>query len=477
MEKVVTFPVPASPSRRWWRRRSLRLRLAAWFSLIACALLLALLPLVYVQIDRRLNADLDRQIEIDWILIEAHLENDGSGGVRWRANSPSTLSSGGYAESWFDVWSGGLRLMEHWPTSGESVPLPPDASRTGFHNLAFGDFRVVRTLQKPAQIADREVVLRLFHDKAGIRETLHRILAGLALGMPVAVFLAAVGGYLMAGRALRPVAEMAEQARQITSESLGRRLSNPNPHDEIGELATVFNGTLARLETSFEALKRFTADASHELRTPLTALHSVGEIALRGESDPAALRETIGSMLEEAQKLHALTDTLLLLARVESGRFPGKMTQVRLDQLATEVCESIEVLASEKQQRIGLAAEGAIWVEAEAILLRQAIMNLVHNAIRYSPAGSLIQVACRDEHGKATLAVTDQGPGISKEHHERVFDRFYRIDQARSRAEGGTGLGLALAKLSIEAFGGTIELASTPGRGSTFQIRLPLLRT
>lgn len=458
----------------FWQSRSLRLRLSLWFSLIACALLLALLPLVYLQIDRRLNIDLDRQIEIDWILIEAHLENDGRGGVQWRASSPSTLSSGGYAESWFDVWSGDQRLMEHWPSKGQSVPVAPAADRAGYHDLAFGKNRVLRTLQRSAQIDDREVILRLFHDKAEIRKTLHQILLGLALGVPVAVLLAAAGGYLMAGRALRPVVEMTEQARQITSESLGRRLPNPNPHDEIGELATVFNETLARLEDSFDALKRFTADASHELRTPLTALRSVGEIALRGDGDVGEMREVIESMLEEAQRLHALTDTLLMFARVESGKFPGKAVSIDLGAVAAEVCESLEVLASEKHQRLDPFNGEPLPVAAEPILLRQAIANLIHNAIRYSPDGSTILVATRREAGEAVLEVLDEGPGIAAEHRQKVFERFYRIDKARSRAEGGTGLGLALAKLSVESFGGSIELESGPERGSCFRIRMPL---
>lgn len=466
-----------SPSSRFWRSRSVRLRLSLWFSLIACSLLLALLPIVYLQIDRRLNTDLDRQIEIDWILIEAHLENDGEGGVRWRASSPSTLSSGGYAESWFDVWSGDERLMEHWPTKGETVPVAPAAGRNGFHDLSFGRNRLVRTLQKPAQIEDRKVILRLFHDKEGIRQTLHQILLGLALGVPIAVVLAAGGGYFMAGRALRPVVEMTEQARQINSESLSRRLPNPNPHDEIGELATVFNETLARLEGSFDALKRFTADASHELRTPLTALRSVGEIALRGDGDAGAMREVIGSMLEEAQRLQVLTDTLLMFARVESGNFPGKPISIDLGMITTEVCDSLEVLASEKRQRIELDLADLVQVAAEPVLLRQAIANLVHNAIRYSPPGSTIRIATRRSHGEAVIEVTDEGPGIGAEHRQMVFERFFRIDKARSRAEGGSGLGLALAKLSVESFGGTIELFSEPGEGCLFRIRLPLLRT
>jgi heavy metal sensor kinase len=470
-------PRPAASGGTWWLRRSLRLRLAMWFALIAFVLLLSLLPPIYSSIGRRLTADLDRQLEIDWVLIEAHLEPDGTGGVRWRKESPSSLESGGYAESWFDVWADGHRLMSHWPEHGMRVEVAPLAPGPGLphHDLVLPGDRRARALQRPARLGETGVILRLFRDKSSVQATLREILLSLGLGVPLAVLLAAAGGYFMAGRTLRPVVEMTEQARQIHSESLGRRLPNPNPHDELGQLATVFNETLQRLENSFEALRRFTADASHELRTPLTALRSVGEIALREGGDAESLRETIGSMLEEAQRLHDLADTLLNLARVESGRIPLRPEPLRLDEIAAEVCERLEVLAAEKRQHLELRTLPGLIVAADRVLLRQAVMNLLHNAIRHSPPQSTVRVTCRQEGPHAILEVADEGPGIGPEHREKIFDRFYRIDKARSRSEGGAGLGLALAKLSVERFGGHIELESAPGQGSRFAIRLPRL--
>jgi len=460
----------------WWRRRSLKLRLGFWFSLIAFVLLLALLPLIYTLTERRLNADLDRQLKIDWILIEAHLESNGADGIQWRRESPSPLESGGYAESWFDVWADGRKLMSHWPKHGVEIKEAPktEVDAAANHDLVFEGKRRARTLQKNARIGGREMTLRLFHDKTSTQATLREILVSLGLGVPVAVLLAAAGGYFMADRALRPITQMTGQARNITSESLGQRLPNANPHDELGQLATVFNETLERLERSFDALRRFTADASHELRTPLTALRSVGEIALREPRDADALRETIGSMLEEAQRLHDLADTLLNLARIESGHATLHPGRVSIDEVAAEVCERLEVLASEKQQNLEVRLVPGLAVEVDPVLFRQAVMNLVHNAIRYSHAGSTVRVSAHCEKASAIIDITDEGPGIAEEHRERVFDRFYRIDKARSRQEGGTGLGLALAKLTVELFRGTIHLESEPGRGCRFEIRLPL---
>jgi two-component system OmpR family sensor kinase len=458
----------------WWQRRSLRLRLAVSFTLIASAILLALLPAVYSLIRRQMGADMDRQLRIDWALIEAHLENDGDGGIQWRKSSPATPESPGYAESWFDVWRGEAGLLKHWPVHGAEAVHPPNPEKAeivDFSTVLLNGERPARTFQKPTTISGLTVSLRVFRDESGHRSTLRRIFAGLALGMPFAVVVAAFAAYLMAGRALRPVGEMAAEARQITSESLGKRLPNPNPHDELGQLATVFNETIQRLEGSFDSLKRFTADASHELRTPLTALRAVGEIAMREEREPEVLRETIGSMLEEAQRLNDLTDTLLMLARVESGRLPARPETLAIDALVREVCDSLEVLATEKRQRIEIATAPGLIVNADRVLLRQAVMNILHNAICYSPPDSTVRVVCFARGNEAVVEIADEGPGIAPEHREKVFERFYRIDKARSRAEGGAGLGLALAKLFVEQVGGAIELEAD--RGSTFRIRIP----
>lgn len=457
-------------------RRSLRLRLAIIFTFISGAILLAFLPVVYSLIHQQMSRDMDRQLRIDWALIEAHLEDDGRGRVQWRKSSPATPQSAGYAESWFDVWSGTEGLLKHWPSHGAEAlepPAPELANTARFYSVSLSDGRPARTFQQPATIDDRSVILRVFRDESAHRATLRRILGGLALGMPVAVLFAGLAGYAMAGRALRPVRDMAAAARRITSDSLGSRLPNPNPHDELGQLAGVFNDTLRRLESSFEGLKRFTSDASHELRTPLTALRSVGEVALREERSADELREAIGSMLEEAQRLNDLTDTLLLIARAESGRLPLHREDFALENLILEVCERLDVLAAEKNQRIEVTGTPGASIRADRILLRQAITNLLHNAIRHGPADSLIQIHTAARDGRVLIEITDQGPAIPPEHREKIFERFYRIDKARSRADGGTGLGLAIAKLFVEQHGGRLELASPVAGGNCFCIVLP----
>lgn len=463
--------------REWWQRRSLRLRLALWFTLVASGILLGLTPVVYWLVGHRLHVELDQQLHIDWDLVAAHLETDEAGRIRWKKDSPATPESPGYAATWFDVWSDDKTLLRHWPAHWEHVSHPPPPRKSGGQRAIFtielDTHQTARTLEQPVRIRESDVILRVFRDETGLRRTLQQILIGFGLGVPLAAVLASFGGYVMAGRMLSPISAMAEHARQITSESLNQRLPIPNPHDELGQLATVFNQTLQRLQNSFETLKTFTADASHELRTPLTALRAVGEVALRGNGDAKALRETVASMLEEAQRLQDLINSMLLLACMESGRAAGPCDLVQLDEFMTEICRVMEVLAENKRQIVETSLQPNLIVKTDRVLLRHAVINILHNAIQYSPSGTRVQLRSFLHDKEAVIEIIDEGPGIAPEYHEKVFERFFRVDKARSRMDGGAGLGLAIAKLSLAQLGGTIKLDSQLGAGSRFRISLP----
>lgn len=311
-------------------------------------------------------------------------------------------------------------------------------------------------------------------DEAPARQLLGLLMSIMLAGLPVAVALALAGGYLLAGRALAPVSAITDKAREITAERLSERLPVENPDDEFGSLATVFNETFARLEDAFERMRRFTADASHELRTPLTALRSVGEVGLQESRDATACREVIGSMLEEADRLTRLVGSLLSLSRADAGTMPLVRERADLGELAGEVVDCLQVLAEEKEQSLTLEAGEGVTAEIDRTTLRQTLLNLVDNAVKYTPRRGHIGVAVRKTAaGEAVVEVGDDGPGISREHRERIFDRFYRVDKGRSRELGGAGLGLAIARWAVEINGGRIELESAEGRGSTFRIILP----
>lgn len=306
-----------------------------------------------------------------------------------------------------------------------------------------------------------------------IEQQLDEILVVLVLGLPVIAGLAGVGGYLLARRALAPIDHLAADARRITAERLHERLSVANTHDEIGRLAAVVNDTFARLESSFDQLRRFTADASHELRTPLSVIRGIGELGLGETRTPAEYKEAIGSMLEEVDRLARLVDTLLQLSRGDAGTVRLSPESLDLSDLARDVAASLGVLAEERRQRVRVDAPQPVIVGADRLVLRDAIANLVDNAIKYGPLGSQIAVTVHADTTEAALTVSDQGPGIPAEHRERIFDRFYRVDEGRSRGMGGTGLGLAIAKWAVEANGGKLSLVST-GAGAAFRVSLPL---
>ncbi len=453
-----------------WKRQSLRLRLTLWYTAVVSGILLALAPVVYALIEHRLHLEFDRQLRIDWNAVEDHLASV--------PRDPSDTQLGGALAIGFEIWSrSGRRVFRHWPGSSESLmeTTPPAmSSEEQFHTIGLADGQELRVIDRPTSLRGEPVVLRIVRDESGFHRVLREILISFALGVPVAAALSAFGGFVMAGRLLSPIGAMAEQARQISSESLNQRLPNPNPGDELGQLASVFNETLERLQYSFETLKRFTGDASHELRTPLTALRAVGEVGLRNGAEAGSLREAIASMLEEAQSMQDLVESLLALARIDSGALRGRgdLKPVCLDTLLAEACDSIEILAAEKGQILRRAVRTGVVALADRPLLRLSVLNILHNAIRYSPVEAVLTLECRGENGWAIVEITDTGPGIAPEFHERIFDRFFRIDPARSRDGGGAGLGLAIAKVAIEQQHGRIELDSAPGRGSRFRLVL-----
>ncbi len=305
-----------------------------------------------------------------------------------------------------------------------------------------------------------------------VRQELTEFATVLLLSIPFAVALSAGAGYLLARRALAPVSAMTSRARQIAADRLGERLPVENPSDEFGQLALVINDALARLERAFETLRRFTADASHELRTPLTAIRSVGEVGLRERRSESDYRELIGSILEETERLTTMADSLLLLSRADAGRADLQPAAVGLADLAREVAGDLDVLAEEKSQQVRVSADAEVDVLADRPTLRQAVINVLDNAIKHSQEGAAIEVAIRRAGTDAVLEVADNGPGIAHEHLPHVFERFYRADRARSRTSGGAGLGLAIAQWAVEVNGGRLEVESEAGRGSRFRIVL-----
>src|SRR5712671_286140 len=308
-----------------------------------------------------------------------------------------------------------------------------------------------------------------------IESVLRGLLLTFALGLPLIVALAIGGGYLLMRGALRPVDEIRQKAAQITSRNLSERLPVVHTGDELERLATDLNHMIERLEESFQQINRFSADASHELRTPLTVLQGELEaMAAKDHNLPAEVRDTIGSALEETQRLSKIVENLLAISRLEAGE--ARVQPVRLDfaELARTTADQMKLLAEEK--RISLTSDGTdpVEVDADPSRLKQVIVNLLDNAIKYTPQGGNIGISItrRDDH--AVLEVADSGLGISAIDLPHVFERFYRADKARSRQMGGTGLGLSIVRSICLAHGGQVTVNSTEGRGSLFRVVLPV---
>jgi signal transduction histidine kinase len=230
-----------------------------------------------------------------------------------------------------------------------------------------------------------------------------------------------------------------------------------------------------RFAAAFDQLRRFTADASHELRTPLTAIRSVGEVALQEERSRREYRDVIGSMLEEVDRLTRLVESLLTLSRADAGHVQLQRVDISLLALAREASSMVEVLGEEKRQRIDVEGDAGLIVSADRLILRQAMVNLLDNAIKYSPVDSRISIRVARVAGNCvSMEIVDEGPGIPAEHQPYVFDRFYRVDKARMREWGGAGLGLSITRWAVEAHGGEISLQSKEGSGATFRVSFPL---
>jgi heavy metal sensor kinase len=304
------------------------------------------------------------------------------------------------------------------------------------------------------------------------RQTLIRYLETLGVLVPLGVVLSAGGGWLLARRALRPVDRMSQSALRISAEDLSRRLERRGTQDEIDRLADTLNAMLARLQAAFGGMQRFAADAAHELRTPLTALRGGIEVALRAERSSDEYRRVLASSLEEVDQLIRLAEDLLLLSRSTAG-LPATRQPVDLEPLSLEALELGVRLAKGKGVTVNMGATAPTVVQGDPGALRRALLNLVDNAVKYTPAGGKVEISLQRTSAGAALVVEDTGIGIDPAAAARIFEPFVRLDAGRSRDTGGSGLGLAIARSIVRAHGGTLEVEARPGGGSRFTIRLP----
>jgi heavy metal sensor kinase len=458
----------------WRPALGVRARLTLWYVAAMVIVLTVYAAGVFGFVSRSVSDALDARLRSDFTWAAEMWEQRPDGTVTWfdAEESGQAEASENEDNPWLKVWSPRGELLFQTAVARRN-PLPQStglAVQPPEHIVTVDDRGpTFRVLSRPATVGGKPVVIQVARSDGAMRQELRDLTLILVLGLPFGVAAAGLGGYMLARGALAPVTRMAARAQSITAARLNDRLPVDHPHDELGRLAVVFNKTLERLEESFEQMQRFTGDVSHELRTPLTAIRTVGEVALREARSPDAYRTTIGSMLEEVDRLTSLVERLLTLSRAASGPAHLQLERVDLGELADEVAAYLGVLAEENGQSIVVQRSSVAACEVDRLVLRQALVNLVDNAIKYGPADSEIAVRTVVSGGEVILEVRDAGAGIAPERGARIFDRHYRGD-AGGR---GAGLGLAIAKWAVEVNRGELTWQPLTGGGSVFRITLP----
>jgi len=334
-------------------------------------------------------------------------------------------------------------------------------------------------------------IIQIASSLEDVEEALNTLFIILMITVPLALMVASLGGQFLANKALRPVDQITQTARMITSQNLNQRIKPPRVKDEISRLIETFNEMISRLDQSFRQIKQFSSDASHELKTPLTILKGEVEVTLRRNRMPQEYEQTLRSNLEEVNRMSQIVDDLLLLSKADTGEIPLNKESIHLAEILNEVVAQVNILAKAKHLHVETSNHDEdIQIYGDGLRIRELLLNLIENGIKYTEEGGTIHVTVtkyssphvnstsgwteEKEPEFAKIIVSDTGIGIAKEDQERIFDRFFRVDKARSRAQGGSGLGLSICRWIVEAHGGEINVESEIGKGSFFIVKLPL---
>jgi two-component system OmpR family sensor kinase len=369
-----------------------------------------------------------------------------------------------------------LRNVQQIPLSVQTLQAA-SKGRTTFETVQIMGKYPLRLVTMPITENGRMVgIVQVGSSLEGVEEALHQLLLILLVAVPAALLLASAGGLFLANKALRPVDEITQIARRIGSGDLSQRIRIKRVNDELGRLAATFNEMIAKLEESFRRVKRFTADASHELKTPLTILRGEVEVGLTKQRTLKEYQRILASNLEEASRMSRIVDDLLILSRADMGELILEQEEVELSSLAREVWDDLQILAQEKGVQLKFMDDGFTTVKGNPLFLRQLILNITENGLKYTPSGGEVELRVKGarDQGVVRIFVSDTGVGIAPKDQKRVFDRFFRVDKARSRDTGGTGLGLSICQWIAQAHEGQIAVKSKLGKGSTFTVTIPL---
>lgn len=453
-------------------RLPIRWRLTIWYaSLLAAALLLFGVAL-YVGLRVVLYDTFNEQVRNRAALARSTVQVEGG----QLTLDPATIANFSDDEHFVRMLRADGQVVVDTSAAAGPVPIDPAllaAATAGQSLLTTHDTPNGTLVIATEPVRDNGAVVGILQTAASrndVEDTVRIIVLVLAVAAPIVLVVASGGGYVLAGRALRPVAEITRRASTIGANDLHARLDLPLPDDELGRLARTFDAMLARIEEAFERQRRFTGDAAHELRTPLSLMRGQVDLALARDRSADDYRDALHELDADLERLTGLVGTLLALARSDAGAMTPDRAPIDLAATVAAVADLYEPLAADAG--VALATEAAATpADADEDLIIQILVNLVDNALAHTPDGGRITIGCAPDGGGARLWVSDTGRGIPTEHQARVFDRFYRVDAARTT--GGSGLGLAICRTIAEAHGGAITLTCEPGAGARFDVSLP----
>jgi len=455
--------------------RSIRFRLAFWYT-IAFALTFGLTCwVIYEYISRTLSDRLDDEVtnEVRWVAARyekgiARAENNDT----LRAEIREHLSYYPIKE-YIEIWdSAGQRFYASFNLAGDTLATFVNFNDPPLRLVTITEFRD-HHIRLAFQKSPHATVVLAMPTESAAAPTSQLLRIFLWIG-PAIIIIAAGGGMYLAKQSFAKINEVIKTAERITADRLHDRIPEHNTKDEIGRIISTFNEMISRLDVSFGQMKQFSADASHELRTPLSVMRAQLEMALNGRIDKAEMKKIIANCLDEALHMSAIIENLLLLAKGDAGQDVLRFSPLDLKALMHQMYDESVIIASSKHITVQLDAPVSATVSGDEQRLRQMLLNLIDNAIKYNHVRGRILLSLGKDNGVARIVVADTGIGIPANEISRIFDRFYRVDRARSRELGGVGLGLSIAMWIVQSHGGTITVKSTLNAGAEFSVLLPL---
>jgi heavy metal sensor kinase len=456
----------------------IRLRLTAWYFAVLAVVLPAFGVSGYLAMRHSIRQTVDEELETRaegvHQLIERNIQRGAKGDLPEGLREHTELRAGGALLQVADAqgnWLYRSKVMSDYGVPRISPSSPKISEYTG-------NDVPLRIRNLTVNVDGEPYFIQAAFEMDDFYEALYHFELLLYIAIPLLLICSALGGYWISNRALAPVDQITKTARTISAQNLSSRLVVPPTGDELQRLSETLNGMLDRLEAAFKKITQFTADASHELRTPVAVMRTRAELSLRKARSPEEYRDVIAEVLTELEKTSGLIEQLMFLARADSGAETLHFSPTNVTEVLREACHQGSALAEAKQ--IGFQEQissDSMWIRGDASSLRRLFLILIDNAVKYTPSNGQVEVSLHRKNGYAIAQVRDTGIGIAETDLPNVFERFYRADKARTRELGGVGLGLSIGRWITEVHSGTIEVQSAPGRGSVFQIRLPIAQT